>query len=64
MLRGFLLDQFELKTHPETREVTVCALTLAGGKPKMTRADDSALRLQTRCKRPEAGGEHGSHDFV
>ena len=41
MLRGLLLDQFELKTHPESREVTVYALTLAGGKPKMTRADDS-----------------------
>jgi uncharacterized protein (TIGR03435 family) len=41
MLRGLLLDQFELKTHPESREVTVYALTLGGGKPKMTRADDS-----------------------
>jgi uncharacterized protein (TIGR03435 family) len=50
MLRGFLLDQFELKTHPETREVTVYALTLAGGKPKMTRADDSE---RSGCK-PDA----------
>ena len=41
MLRGLLLDQFELKTHSENREVTVYALTLAGGKPKMTQADDS-----------------------
>jgi uncharacterized protein (TIGR03435 family) len=41
MLRGLLLDQFELKTHAETREVTVYALTLGSGKPKMTRADDS-----------------------
>jgi uncharacterized protein (TIGR03435 family) len=24
MLRGVLLDQFEMKTHTETREVTVC----------------------------------------
>jgi uncharacterized protein (TIGR03435 family) len=41
MLRGLLLDQFELKTHTESREVTVYALTLGSGKPKMTRADDS-----------------------
>jgi uncharacterized protein (TIGR03435 family) len=41
MLRGLLLDQFELKTHAENREVTVFALTLASGKPKMTQANDS-----------------------
>jgi uncharacterized protein (TIGR03435 family) len=41
MLRGLLIDQFELKTHTESREVTVYALTLGSGKPKMTRADDS-----------------------
>jgi uncharacterized protein (TIGR03435 family) len=41
MLRGELVDQFELKTHIETREVTVYALTLAGNKPKFMQADDS-----------------------
>ena len=41
MLRGLLLDQFELKTHTENREVTVYALRLAGGKPKLTQADDA-----------------------
>ena len=41
MLRGLLVDQFELKTHTENREVTVYALMLAGGKPKMTQADES-----------------------
>jgi uncharacterized protein (TIGR03435 family) len=41
MLRGLLLDQFELKTHTETHEVTVYALTAGKGKPKMTPADDS-----------------------
>jgi len=41
MLRGLLLDQFELKTHTENREVTVYALTLASSKPKMTQADES-----------------------
>jgi uncharacterized protein (TIGR03435 family) len=41
MLQGLLLDQFELKTHTENREVTVYALTVANGKPKMTQADDS-----------------------
>lgn len=41
MLRGLLVDQFGLKTHTENREVTVYALTLGNGKPKMTRADDS-----------------------
>ncbi|HEY4381810.1 MAG TPA: TIGR03435 family protein [Acidobacteriaceae bacterium] len=39
MLRGLLLDQFELKTHTENREVTVYALTVSA-KSKMTRADD------------------------
>ena len=39
MLRGLLVESFEMKTHPETREVTVYAL--AGSKSKMTRADDS-----------------------
>ena len=32
-----------MKTHTETREVTVYALTMANGKPKMTKADDSEL---------------------
>jgi uncharacterized protein (TIGR03435 family) len=41
MLRGLLLDQFELKTHTENREVTVYALTVAGGKPKLTQADEA-----------------------
>jgi uncharacterized protein (TIGR03435 family) len=41
MLRGLLLEEFELKTHTENREVTVYALTLGSGKPKMTAADDS-----------------------
>ena len=41
MLRGLLLDDFELKTHTETREVTVYALTVGSGKPKLTQADDS-----------------------
>ena len=41
MLRGLLVERFEMKTHPETREVTVYALTLAGSKSKLRRADDS-----------------------
>jgi uncharacterized protein (TIGR03435 family) len=41
MLRGLLVERFEMKTHPETREVTVYALTLTGSKSKMRRADDS-----------------------
>lgn len=41
MLRGLLLDQFELKTHTENREVTVYALTVEEGKLKLTRADPS-----------------------
>jgi uncharacterized protein (TIGR03435 family) len=41
MLRGLLLDQFELKTHSENREVTVYALTAGSGKPKLTRAEES-----------------------
>ena len=41
MLRGLLVERFEMKTHTETREVTVYALTLAGGRRKMTPADES-----------------------
>jgi uncharacterized protein (TIGR03435 family) len=41
MLYGLLLDRFELKTHTENREVTVYALTVAGGKPKLTQAEES-----------------------
>ncbi len=41
MLRGLLADQFELKTHTENQEVTVYAMTIPGGKPKMTQADGS-----------------------
>jgi uncharacterized protein (TIGR03435 family) len=41
MLRGLLLDQFALKTHTENREVTVYALTVGSGKPKLTQAGDS-----------------------
>jgi uncharacterized protein (TIGR03435 family) len=41
MLRGLLVDQFELKTHTENREVTVYALTIGSGKPKLTKAEDS-----------------------
>jgi uncharacterized protein (TIGR03435 family) len=41
MLRGLLVEQFELKTHTENREVTVYALTLGNSKPKLTQADES-----------------------
>jgi uncharacterized protein (TIGR03435 family) len=41
MLRGLMLDQFELKTHTENREVTVYALTVGSSKPKLTQAADS-----------------------
>ena len=47
MLHGLLIDRFELKTHTENREVTVYALTVANGKPKMTQADDSE---RSNCK--------------
>jgi uncharacterized protein (TIGR03435 family) len=41
MLRGLLVDEFELKTHTENREATVYALTVGDGKPKLTKADPS-----------------------
>jgi uncharacterized protein (TIGR03435 family) len=41
MLRGLLVDRFELKIHRENREATVYALTLGDGKPKLTKADES-----------------------
>lgn len=50
MLRSLLVDEFELKTHTENREVTVYALTVASGKPKLTQADEAE---RTGCK-PDA----------
>jgi uncharacterized protein (TIGR03435 family) len=50
MLRGLLLDQFELKFHTENHEVTAYALTVGSGKPKLTQAADSE---RTDCK-PDA----------
>jgi uncharacterized protein (TIGR03435 family) len=41
MLRGLLVDQFELKTHTEDREVTVYALTVGSSKAKLTQAEES-----------------------
>ncbi len=41
MLRGLLVDQFELKAHTDKRKVTVYALMVGSGKPKITRADPS-----------------------
>jgi len=41
MLRGLLVDEFDLKTHTENREVTVYALTLKGQKPKLTQANEA-----------------------
>jgi len=41
MLHGLLLDRFELKPHTENREVTVYALVVGSGKPKLTQADES-----------------------
>lgn len=38
VLRAVLTDRFFLRTHPETREGTTYALTLAPGGPKMVRA--------------------------
>ena len=57
MLRGLLVDQFELKTHTENREVTVYALMLAGDKPKLTRADEgerSGCRPDPNAPKPAA----------
>ena len=36
-----MIDSFELKTHTENRDVTVYALVLGSGKPKLTQAGDS-----------------------
>ena len=47
MLYGLMLDRFELKTHTENREVTVYALTVASGKPKLTQAAEAE---RTGCK--------------
>jgi uncharacterized protein (TIGR03435 family) len=52
MLRGLLVDRFEMKTHIENRQVTVYVLTVAGKKSKMTRADDAERSL---CK-PDNNG--------
>lgn len=41
MLRGLLVDRFEMKTHTENREVTVYALTVGDGKLKLTKAGES-----------------------
>lgn len=41
MLKGLLIDQFDLKTHTENREATVYAVTLESGKLKLTKADES-----------------------
>jgi uncharacterized protein (TIGR03435 family) len=40
MLQELLAEQFELKTHPENREITVYTLTV-DGKPKLRKADPS-----------------------
>jgi uncharacterized protein (TIGR03435 family) len=47
MLRGLLVDSFELKFHTENREVTVYALTVGSGKPKLIQADEAE---RTGCK--------------
>ncbi len=47
MLYGLMVDRFELKTHTENREVTVYALTVVGGKSKMTQANESE---RSACK--------------
>jgi uncharacterized protein (TIGR03435 family) len=47
MLRGLLVDSFEMKTHTENREVTVYVLTVAGKTSKITRADEAERSL---CK--------------
>jgi uncharacterized protein (TIGR03435 family) len=47
MLRGLLVDSFEMTTHTESREVTVYVLTLAGKTSKMIRAHDAERSL---CK--------------
>jgi uncharacterized protein (TIGR03435 family) len=41
MLHGLLIDRFGLKTHTEEREITVYALTVGSGKPKLMQADES-----------------------
>jgi uncharacterized protein (TIGR03435 family) len=41
MMYGLLVEQFQLKTHTENREVTVYALTVPNGKPKMAQATES-----------------------
>jgi uncharacterized protein (TIGR03435 family) len=50
MLRSLLVDEFELKTHTENREVTVYALTATSSKPKLIQAEDSE---RSGCK-PDA----------
>jgi uncharacterized protein (TIGR03435 family) len=41
MLRALLAERFKLAVHEDTRPLTVFAMTLASGKPKMTEASGS-----------------------
>ena len=62
MLRGLLVDQFELKTHTENREVTVYALTSDGKTEDDPCGGIGAFRLQARSQRAQALSEHAGDD--
>lgn len=55
MLRGLLLDQFELKTHTEDRETTVYVLS-ATGKTKLVNADEAERMGCTAIQNPPKPG--------
>ena len=56
MMRGLLVDQFELKTHTENRETTVYVMS-STGKPKLERADESERTGCSAIQHPPKPGE-------
>lgn len=56
MLHNMLNQRFKLKTHAETQEVTVYALTVDRGGPRMTKSDGSS---RAACK-PDPNGAPAS----
>jgi uncharacterized protein (TIGR03435 family) len=65
MLRALFADRFKLKAHEETRQMTVLALVLGKGEPKLNKSDEPTTSVRSWYDHIEVeGGDNTVAAFV
>ena len=64
MLQNLLASRFNLTFHPEKRELSIYAITLAKGGPKLTKHTEASNGLPTQSGSPSGGGRRFTNNSM